>query len=74
MGDDATLKELIGTRTQVSTVVIERGPVRFFADSVFDESPESHDPAAAEAAGVDGIEVAEAVGRSMLGLPPDQAT
>ena len=25
-------------------------------------------------AGVDGIEVAEAVGRSMLGLPPDQAT
>ena len=51
MGESTTLEELIGTRTAVSTVVVERGPVSFFADCVFDESPESHLPAAAEAAG-----------------------
>lgn len=55
MGDDRSLNELIGTRTQISTVVVERGPVMFFADSVFDDSPESHDPVASHEAGFDGI-------------------
>lgn len=55
MSEDSTLAGLIGTRTAVSTVVVERGPVSFFADCVFDESPESHLPAAAEAAGHDGV-------------------
>jgi acyl dehydratase len=55
MAEDGTLEALIGTRTQVSTVVVERGPVSFFADCVFDASPESHDPGAAAAAGFDGV-------------------
>ena len=55
MADGSTLEELIGTRTAVSTVVVERGPVGFFADCVFDESPESRLPSAAAGAGLDGI-------------------
>jgi acyl dehydratase len=55
MAEGTTLDELIGTRTAVSTVVIERGPVGFFADCVFDESAESHDPEAAAAAGHRGV-------------------
>ena len=55
MAEGTTLDELIGTRTAVSTVVVERGPVGFFADCVFDESPESHDPGAAEVAGHPGV-------------------
>jgi acyl dehydratase len=57
MADDAALKDLIGTTTQVSTVVVERGPVAFFAGSVFDDSPEYRDERAAKAAGFDAIPV-----------------
>ena len=41
----------IAQRLQVSTVVVERGPVAFFAESVFDGSPEYQDARAAMAAG-----------------------
>ena len=57
MADDAALKALIGTTTQVSTVVVERGPVKFFAESVFDADPVYESDAAAKAAGFDAIPV-----------------
>jgi len=55
MGDDTTLQDLIGTTTQVSTVVVERGPVSFFAECVFDDDPATKDAAAAVDAGFDSI-------------------
>ncbi len=48
--DDELLKSLIGTPTAKSKVVVERGPVTFFADAVLSSSPIYHDPGAARAA------------------------
>lgn len=53
--DDELLKSIIGQRTSKATVVVERGPVTFFADAVLEKSPVYRDPAAAEAAGLPGI-------------------
>ena len=53
--DDELLKSIIGQRTSKATVVVERGPVTFFADAVLEKSPAYRDPAAAEAAGLPGI-------------------
>ena len=60
MADDAAsqedvLKSIIGQPTGKSKVVVERGPVQHFADAVLSASPIYHDPAAAKAAGFDGI-------------------
>ena len=53
--DEEILKGIIGKPTGRSTVVVERGPVAFFADAVVDNSPVYKSPAAAEAAGLPGI-------------------
>jgi acyl dehydratase len=53
--DDDILKGIIGKPTGKSTVVIERGPVSFFADAVLEESPIYKDPGAAKAAGLANI-------------------
>jgi acyl dehydratase len=52
---DDDLKSIIGQPTSNATVVIERGPVSFFADAVVDANPIYHNPQAAEAAGLAGI-------------------
>ncbi len=60
MADEAAsvqevLKGIIGQPTGKSTVLVERGPVMHFADSVLSSSPIYHDPEAARAAGFDNI-------------------
>ncbi len=60
MADDAVsvqevLKGIIGQPTGKSKVVVERGTVMHFADSVLSSSPIYHDPEAARAAGFDNI-------------------
>lgn len=55
--DQELLKSLIGKPTGKSKVVIERGPVSFFADAVLDESPLYHSREAAKAAGFSNIPV-----------------
>ncbi len=60
MADEAAsvqevLKSIIGQPTGKSTVLVERGPVMHFADSVLSSSPIYHDPEAARAAGFDNI-------------------
>jgi acyl dehydratase len=55
MADQETLQALIGTTTQVSTVRVEHGPVKFFADTVFDSSPEYQSEAAAHEAGFPAV-------------------
>jgi acyl dehydratase len=49
------LKGIIGQPTGKSKVLVERGPVMHFADSVLSSSPVYHDPEAARAAGFDNI-------------------
>ena len=49
---------LIGKPTPGSRVVLERGPVSYFARALTDENPIYSDDAAAKAAGFDGIPVA----------------
>jgi hypothetical protein len=55
MTDQVNLEALIGVVTTTSTVVVERGPVAFFASSVFDESEVYTSEAAAKAEGFDAI-------------------
>jgi len=57
MADDEFLRSLIGTPTAAATVVIERGPVSFFAQAVLDDDPIYRDSEAAAAAGFDAIPV-----------------
>lgn len=49
------LKTLIGKPTGKSKVVVERGPISFFAQAVLDENPVYHDASAAKAAGFSNI-------------------
>ncbi len=53
--DKELLESIIGQPTGRSTVVVERGPVSFFADAVVDPNPIYKDPAAAQAAGLPAI-------------------
>ncbi len=53
--DEELLKSLIGKPTGRSKVVVERGPVTFFAEAVKDEDPIYRDPEAARAAGFSDI-------------------
>ncbi len=53
--DEEILKSIIGQPTAKATVVVERGPVTFFADAVCDDNPVYKDPAAAKAAGLPQI-------------------
>jgi acyl dehydratase len=53
--DEEILKGIIGQPTGKSTVVIERGPVSFFADAVLEQSPIYKDPGAAQAVGLANI-------------------
>jgi len=53
--DEDILKAIIGQPTGKSTVVIERGPVSFFADAVLEESPIYKSPEAAKTAGLANI-------------------
>jgi acyl dehydratase len=46
---------VIGKPTSAAKVIVERGPVSYFASSVKDENPILHDAGAAEAAGFAGI-------------------
>lgn len=55
--DDKLLESLIGQPTGRSKVVVERGPVSFFAEAVLDKSPEYHDAEAAKTAGFADIPV-----------------
>ena len=55
MTDQVNLEALIGVVTTTSTVVVERGPVAFFASSVFDESEVYTSEAAANVQGFDAI-------------------
>ncbi|MCL4445427.1 MAG: MaoC family dehydratase N-terminal domain-containing protein [Actinobacteria bacterium] len=60
MTDDTTsveehLKEIVGEITTKSKVVIERGPVSFFADAVLENSPIYKDPNEARKAGLPDI-------------------
>jgi len=48
---------VIGASTGAWRIKVERGPVENFARAVKDENPVFHDPAAAKAAGFDGIPV-----------------
>ncbi len=54
---DPDLANLIGKPTGKSRVVLERGPVAYFALAVGDKSPTYQDTRAAEAAGLPGIPV-----------------
>jgi hypothetical protein len=53
--DEAVLKSIIGQPTGKSKVVVERGPVQHFADSLLSTSPIYHSPEAAKQAGFDNI-------------------
>lgn len=53
--NDELLRSLIGKPTGKAKVVVERGPVAFFAQAVLDESPIYKDPAAAKEAGFANI-------------------
>ncbi len=53
--DEDLLHSIIGQQTAKSTVVVERGPVAFFAEAVLDDSPVYRSPEAAAAAGLPGI-------------------
>jgi len=53
--DEEILKSIIGQPTGTSTVVVERGPVAFFADAVLDTNPIYRSPEAARAAGFPAI-------------------
>lgn len=53
--DEDLLKSIIGQRTSKATVVVERGPVTFFAEAVLETSPIFRSPDAAAAAGLPGI-------------------
>jgi hypothetical protein len=53
--DEELLKSLIGKPTSASKVVVERGPVSFFAQAVLDDDPVYGDPDAARAAGFSNI-------------------
>jgi acyl dehydratase len=53
--DEEILVSIIGQPTGTSKVVVERGPVSFFADAVLEESPVYKDPGAAKAAGLPNI-------------------
>ena len=53
--DDELFKSVIGMRTSKSTVVIERGPVTFFAEAVLEASPAYRSPEAAKAIGLEDI-------------------
>jgi acyl dehydratase len=60
VADDAAstqelLESIIGAPTGKSKVLVERGPVMHFADSVLSSSPIYHDPETARAAGFDNI-------------------
>lgn len=55
--DQELLTSVIGTTTEPTTVVIERGPVAFFADAVLAGDPVHRDPRAAAAAGFTAIPV-----------------
>jgi hypothetical protein len=60
VADDAAaledvLKSIIGEPTGRSKVVVERGPVEHFADSLLSTSPIYHDPGAARQAGFGNI-------------------
>lgn len=55
--DQELLRRVIGTKTEPTTVVIERGPVVFFADAVLADDPVYRDPRAAAAAGFGAIPV-----------------
>jgi MaoC dehydratase-like protein len=52
---DKVLKSMIGRPTHTSTVVVERGPVTFFADAVLETDPAYRTPAAAAAVGLAAI-------------------
>jgi acyl dehydratase len=52
---EKALEGLIGQPTAKSTVVVERGPVAFFADAVLDVNPVYRSPQAAAAAGFSAI-------------------
>ncbi|HEX4082295.1 MAG TPA: MaoC family dehydratase N-terminal domain-containing protein, partial [Acidimicrobiales bacterium] len=52
---DEVLKGMVGRPTHTSTVVVERGPVMFFADAVLETDPAYRTPAGAAAAGLPGI-------------------
>ncbi len=53
--DDELIRSVIGLRTSKSTVVVERGPVTFFAEAVHETSPAYRSPEAAKAAGLANI-------------------
>lgn len=53
--DQDILKGIVGQPTGSATVVVERGPVAFFADAVLDENPVYRTPEAAHEAGLPGI-------------------
>ena len=60
MADEAAalqelFKSVIGQPTGKSKVVVERGPVQHFADSLLSTSPIYHNPEAAKEAGFDNI-------------------
>jgi hydroxyacyl-ACP dehydratase HTD2-like protein with hotdog domain len=55
MSDEDVLKSIIGKPTGLSTVVVERGPLAFFADAVLEQSPVYKSPDAAKAAGLKDI-------------------
>jgi len=55
--DQEWLTSVIGTTSGPTTVVIERGPVAFFADAVLAQDPVHRDPRAAAAAGFTAIPV-----------------
>jgi len=55
--DQELLHSVIGTTTDPTTVVIERGPVAFFAEAVLAEDLVYRDPRAATAAGFDAVPV-----------------
>ena len=78
---EATLRRAVGRPTSAATVVVERGPVVVFADSVLEESPIYRDPSAAQAAGFPAIPapptfpfVMEFWGKHVELQPPDAPT